>query len=89
MMGITFGTRIRNMRKKAGLTQRELAELMGVSPQAACKWEKDLACPDIMSLPRLSHILHTTLDAMFAQELERINEEDNAYNFSACTRKIV
>jgi transcriptional regulator with XRE-family HTH domain len=76
MMEQTFGTRIRKLRIEAGITQKRMADLMGVSPQAACKWEKDLSCPDIMSLPRLCLILKVSLDTLFAPEMERIYENE-------------
>lgn len=51
-MSQTLGQRIAELRKKEGLTQEELAEKLGVSPQAVSKWENDISCPDIMSIPR-------------------------------------
>ncbi|MBO5050947.1 MAG: helix-turn-helix transcriptional regulator [Clostridia bacterium] len=34
-----FGEKLRNHRKKLGMTQEEVAEKVGVSPQAISKWE--------------------------------------------------
>jgi len=50
------------------MTQRELANKMGVTPQAACKWENDQAYPDITSLYSLSKILNVSLDELFSPE---------------------
>lgn len=61
---LTLGRRIQLLRKEQGLTQDALAERMGVTPQAVSKWENDLSCPDIMSLPQLAKELHTTVDAL-------------------------
>ena len=36
-----FGTRLRELRSKAGLTQHELAEKAGISQSAIAHWEKD------------------------------------------------
>ena len=61
---LTLGRRIQKLRKEQCLTQDALAEHMGVTPQAVSKWENDLSCPDIMSLPQLARELHTTVDAL-------------------------
>ena len=53
----TLGTRIAELRKQHGMTQLELAEKMGVTDKAVSKWERDLSCPDINSLPNLAEIL--------------------------------
>ena len=58
----TIGKRISEHRKKKNLKQDELAEMLGVSPQAVSKWENDLSCPDISLLPELSRILCVSID---------------------------
>ena len=58
----TIGKRISEYRKKKNLKQDELAEMLGVSPQAVSKWENDLSCPDISLLPELSRILGASID---------------------------
>lgn len=44
-MSETLGKRIASLRKKADLTQEELAEKLDVSPQAVSKWENDMVLP--------------------------------------------
>lgn len=34
-----FGDKLRNHRKRLGMTQEKVAERVGVSPQAISKWE--------------------------------------------------
>lgn len=53
---ITLGKRIMQLRKASGMTQEQLAEKLGVSPQAVSKWENDVSCPDISTIPLLSLI---------------------------------
>ena len=60
----TIGKRISEYRKKKNLKQDELAEMLGVSPQAVSKWENDLSCPDISLLPSLSNILGISIDEL-------------------------
>jgi len=67
-MEMTLGTRISLLRREKGLKQEELAERMGVSPQAVSKWENDLNCPDIALLPQLAKTLDVTVDHLLTGE---------------------
>lgn len=64
LKSLTLGRRIQALRREQALTQEALAERMGVTPQAVSKWENDLSCPDVTSLPRLARELHTSVDAL-------------------------
>lgn len=74
----TFGKRICRLRKLANMTQRELANLLGISESAVCKWETDSSMPDIMLLTPLARALHTDLNTLLAYEemlsLEKVKE---------------
>lgn len=60
----TLGSRIAELRKAQGLTQLELAEKMGVTDKAVSKWERDLSCPDINSLPKLAEQLGVSVEQL-------------------------
>lgn len=60
----SLGTLIAEIRRQKGMTQLELAEKMGVTDKAVSKWERDLSCPDINSLPALAEILGLSLDEL-------------------------
>lgn len=60
----TLGTMIAELRKQQGMTQLELADKMGVTDKAVSKWERDLSCPDINSLPQLAQILGVSVDEL-------------------------
>lgn len=64
---MTLGGRIAELRKNKNMTQEALAEMMDVSPQAVSKWENDISCPDINSLPKLSEILDCSLDFLLGK----------------------
>ena len=55
---------IAEIRKEKGRTQLEPAEKMGVTDKAVSKWERDLSCPDIHSLPALAEILGVSMDQL-------------------------
>ena len=69
----TLGTMIAELRKQNGMTQLELAEKMGVTDKAVSKWERDLSCPDINSLPNLAQILGVSVE-----ELMQVKKEAEA-----------
>ena len=69
-MDMTIGKRIGLLRRQKGLTQEELANHMGVSPQAVSKWENDQTCPDISALPKLSKLLGVTVDELLEGKQE-------------------
>ena len=48
------GITIRNLREKKGLTQTELAEVLGVSRKAVSKWETAKGLPDISAHLKVS-----------------------------------
>lgn len=64
----TLGMRIAALRREKGLKQDELAEKLGVSPQAVSKWENDVSCPDIMIVPQLARELGVTSDMLLTGE---------------------
>ena len=67
----TFGATVAALRKERGMTQLDLAERMGVTDKAVSKWERDLACPDINTLPALADALGLTLDELMQGRSEK------------------
>lgn len=61
---IHFGKRMSALRRKAGLSQTDLAEKLGVTSQAVSKWECGNAVPDIDTLLELSHLYKVTINEM-------------------------
>lgn len=51
-------------RKEKGLTQEELAQILGLSFQAISKWENAQTMPDISLLPQLSRTLEVSIDKL-------------------------
>ena len=51
---MTLGQKLKEIRKRFGLSQEQLAEIMNVSRQAITKWENDTGIPDTSNLLELS-----------------------------------
>ena len=58
------GTLIRALREERGLTQRQLADALGVTGKAVSKWERGGGCPDVELLPGLSERLGTPVETL-------------------------
>ncbi len=73
-----LGKKIRQLRFKAGLTQEQLAEKIGIGPQSVSKWENAVAMPDITLLPQLAEIFGVSIDDLFDLTTEqRLNRIEN------------
>lgn len=69
------GGLIRALRTQKGLTQKELAEAVGVGNRAVSKWERGLGCPDVSLLPELSKVLGVGLEALLSGALD-VNDQE-------------
>ena len=69
-MNETFGQRFQRLRKKAGLTQEDVANKLNITAQAGSKWENDISAPDISVLTELADILHVTLNELLGKSAE-------------------
>ena len=63
---MSLGERIGTHRKNLGLSQEQLAELVGVSRQAVTKWETGQSAPSTEHLLKLAAALGTTVDILLA-----------------------
>lgn len=62
-------------RKKAGLSQEELAGRVGVSRQAVSKWELGDAAPEVDKLRALAREFGVTVDELLSEEAPREPEQ--------------
>lgn len=60
----SMGELISQFRKEQGMTQKDLADKMNVTDKAVSKWERNLSCPDINSLPTLAEALGVSVEEL-------------------------
>jgi tellurite methyltransferase len=60
----TLARNINRYRKEKGLTQEELAQILGLSFQAVSKWENAHTMPEISLLPSLSKALEVSIEKL-------------------------
>ena len=75
MEGREMGALLRKLRQETNMTQRELAEVLCVSPQAVSKWETGAGCPDVGLLAALAERFGVSVERLLAGDLEP-NESD-------------
>ena len=63
------GKAITFLRKRAGYTQKDLAERIGISDKAVSKWERGISLPDTALLGKLSILLDTDTDSLLAGDV--------------------
>ena len=59
---MTLGDKLKEARKKVGISQEQLSEKLGVSRSAVAKWETDNGIPDIDNLKTVSRLLNVSID---------------------------
>ena len=78
MNQIKIGRFIAECRKKANLTQMQLAEKLGITDKAISKWERGLAMPDTSIMLELCDILSISVNELLSGE--KINMDNNQKN---------
>ncbi len=73
-----LGETLRTYRLQKGLTQEQVADVFGVSPQAISRWENNSAYPDVTLLPGIAMYFDVSLDTLLGmdklRDADAINE---------------
>ena len=75
---MTFGENLQFLRKRAGLTQEDLAEQMEVSRQSVSKWESNAAYPEMDAILRLCDRFGVDMDTLLRKDVQTALAEDTA-----------
>lgn len=72
-----FADKLMYLRKKAGYSQEELAEKMGVTRQSVSKWESGQSIPDIEKIIRISDLFEVSIDYLLRDNVEELPYKQN------------
>ena len=72
-----IGTKIKNARIAAQLTQEQVADALGVSRQTISNWENGKTYPDIVSVIRMSDLYDISLDLLLKEEKTMTDKKEN------------
>lgn len=75
---MSFGTRLKARREQLGITQPQLAELLGVSKGAIGNYETDANSPKATILFKVFDVLKCDANYLFQDEMKELSAEDRA-----------
>ena len=78
---MSTGEKLALLRKKKGITQEELSEILEVSRQSVSRWEQDAAFPETDKLIKLSRLFECSIDYLLSDSSAK--EENSAVCASA------
>lgn len=73
---MNFSDKLKEIRKKEGLSQEQLAEKIGVSRQAITKWETGKGLPDVENIVIIAEIFKTTLDELLRDSAAKMEPKE-------------
>lgn len=85
---MSLGSKIRQLRKQAGMTQSELARKLGVSPSAVGMYEQDRREPDSRILSRLCGIFGVGGDYFICSDKPADSTVEVSEVFDEFTRRL-
>lgn len=74
MAATVFSAQLQSLRKENGTTQEQLAQHLGVSPQAVSKWENG-SYPDGDLLPKIADFFGVSIDYLYGRGKEEVSLE--------------
>lgn len=80
---MTFGEKLRTLRKQADMSQEKLAEKLGVSRQAITKWETEAGIPEVENIMAISALFGVSLDELLSNE--KGTKDTSDYLFESVT----
>ena len=72
-----FSERLKELRKKANLTQVEVAKKLGISQPAYASWERGVKKPTQDNLVKIVQVLNASVDYLVGNSEEKSDELDN------------
>ncbi|MBD5507846.1 MAG: helix-turn-helix transcriptional regulator [Lachnospiraceae bacterium] len=76
---MNFSDKLKEIRKKEGISQEQLAERIGVTRQAITKWETGKGLPDVENMVIIAEIFKTTIDELLTDSVTKENSKELVY----------
>ena len=71
---MSFSTILKHLRRKNDMTQEDLAEALGLTPQAVSRWENGAASPDSSIIRKLAYLFDVTTDYLLEVDPARMQD---------------
>ena len=89
-MVLNIGERIGSLRARAGMTQTDLANLLGISRSSVNSWEMSLSSPSVSNIIEMTKIFGVTADfLLFETAKETIDISDLTFEQKEVVYKTV
>ena len=75
-----FARRFRGLRAEKGWTQREMANLLGVSPTTVASWEQEKNNPGLDTLVEIAHLFDVSVDYLLGLTDSKVPAEQYYYS---------
>lgn len=89
MSNKSMGEILSTLRKEKGMTQRELADMLNITDKAVSKWERDIACPDTQTIPKLAEIFGVSVEELIHAKAAPITRQKGTGSFIDIVLKAV
>lgn len=84
-----IGSKLKNARTKAGLTQEKVAEEILVSRQTISNWENEKSYPDIISVIKLSDLYNISLDILLKGDEDMMKHLEESTDVVSSNKKLL
>lgn len=85
MKELYISENIVKLRREHGITQKQLADFIGVTKASVSKWETGQSVPDVLLLPRLATFFDVTIDELMGYEPQLSKEQIRKLYHDFCT----
>ena len=75
-MQLNLGNKIRELHRRDGRKQEDLADALGITSQAVSRWESGGSYPDMEIMPSLANYFGVTIDELFGYHNDRDEKID-------------
>ncbi len=69
---VDFGARIRQLRQDMKMSQKLLAQRLGISPETMYRYENNLQTPSLERTIQLANILNTSIDYLVGRDSQNM-----------------
>lgn len=85
---VMIGKRLKELRKKSGMTQQQLGNLINVTKVSICCYEKGTRTPSLETLIDLSNIFNVNIDYFLGNDNYVISESNEEYGMKVANEEI-
>ena len=87
-MSSDFSKRLKYLRKEKKVKQKELADIIGISPSTYSKYENGQRKPNHETLKMIADIFKVSVDFLLGKSENRYNTQEQIYSVSDITKEM-